>query len=99
MVIIHQSLRLPPPEQTWVQFVLPMMVCGLSAIVVIAGFFGALGHDRRALHDYLGGTVVLRAGRAPPGFVPLPARPGAAARCTTSAGIAAPAADHESRTE
>ena len=74
-VIMFRALRLPPPEQTWVHFVLPMLVCGLSALVVVGGLLVSLGHDGKSLHDYLGGTVVLRVGRQPRGFVPIIAEP------------------------
>ena len=43
--------------------------------LTLGGLFATLGKDRRALHDYLGGTVVLRPGEVPQGFAPILAQP------------------------
>jgi uncharacterized RDD family membrane protein YckC len=47
------------------------------ALVVIGGFFAALGRRRQALHDLVAGTVVLRPGEGPAGFAPIMAVPAA----------------------
>ena len=47
------------------------MLAVLLALVVFGGFFLTLNPERRALHDLVAGTVVLRPGELPQGFAPL----------------------------
>jgi uncharacterized RDD family membrane protein YckC len=55
----------------------PVFIMGLNvlaaaaSLAVLGGFFLTLSSQRRALHDLIAGTVVLRPGAAPQGFVPL----------------------------
>ena len=56
-------------------FLVPQIAVLGSVLVVFGGFFATLGRERRALHDYLGGTVVLRPGEGPQGFAPIMAQP------------------------
>ncbi len=60
-----------PPQSV---FVVPALF-GLATLVVLGGFFATLGAARRALHDYLGGTVVLKVVPAQQGFAPIMAQP------------------------
>jgi len=54
------------------------MLAAAASLVVLGGFFLTLSSQRRALHDLVAGTVVLRPGAAPQGFAPLmPVSPGA----------------------
>ena len=53
---------------------LPNLVVGTLALIVLGGFLATLGQRRQALHDLLAGTVVLRPGEEPQGFVPIMAR-------------------------
>ena len=64
-----------PAARPGVFFVLPQLAMLGSIVVVLGGFSMTLGKERRALHDYLGGTVVLRPGQAPQGFAPIMAQP------------------------
>ena len=52
------------------------LLCAAAALAVLGGFFAVLSKRRQALHDVLAGTVVLRPGEEPQGFMPImPAPP------------------------
>jgi uncharacterized RDD family membrane protein YckC len=53
----------------------PNMIVGLLALIVLGGFLATLARSRQALHDLLAGTVVLRPGEEPQGFAPVMAIP------------------------
>jgi hypothetical protein len=78
MGTIYGSIGKPGGPPRW--FFVTMITFGLSLLVVVGGFFATLGAERRALHDYVGGTVVLKAGQAPQGFAPIMAQPVAPAQ-------------------
>jgi hypothetical protein len=42
-----------------------------ALLAVLGGFFAVLSKRRQALHDLLAGTVVVRPGEEPQGFVPI----------------------------
>jgi uncharacterized RDD family membrane protein YckC len=47
------------------------LVAAAAALAVLGGFFVVLGAQRRALHDLIAGTVVVRPGEAAQGFAPV----------------------------
>jgi uncharacterized RDD family membrane protein YckC len=70
---LYHWIRRAEPPPVWLIGLLAL--CGLSVFAVLGGFFATLGKDRRAVHDYLGGTAVVKPVPVPEGFAPIMAQP------------------------